>query len=105
MQNDLIGEAIATLTELKRVHQLNLELLEQLSVACDWLMSNNIPVSNASTFASLLEKSVALLNEIQAESPKIIQYTKLSDGRKHPNKSDGEVTEPCNEFLIGSKYG
>jgi hypothetical protein len=93
--NDLT-EIIDGLQQLKTMHQLNLELLEQLDIACGWLIDNNIQVPNASTFCSLLNRAKALLNEIRADSPKTLVYKKLSDGRKHPPESDGEVPVPRN---------
>ena len=89
MQNDAISEICNTLVELRRMHQLNMELLEQLGVACGWLLEHNIPIPNASTFASLVTKSLALLKEIQAEEPRMLQYQKLSDESKQPRKPDG----------------
>jgi hypothetical protein len=92
--NDTFSEIINTLSELKRMHQLNLELLEQLSVSCRWLMEHKVPIPNAEKICSLLDKAKALVNEIQAETPKILQYRTPSDEKKHGDQSDGEVTEP-----------
>jgi hypothetical protein len=92
--HDSFTEVIDSLAELKRMSQLNLELLEQLVVTCTWLRNSGIHLPNESVFDSLLNKTIALLNEIQADEPKILQYKKLSDDWKHPNKSDGEVTVP-----------
>jgi len=93
LPTDTITEIINTLAELKRMQQLNLELLVQLSVSCSWLIEHNVPIPNAGTFSSLLSKAMTLLAELQADTPKIIQYQKLSDEKKHNLKSDGEVTE------------
>ena len=94
LPNDTLTEIIDTLTELKRMHQLNLELFEQLNVACGWLLEHKIPVPNASTFYSLLVKAKALLIEIQAETPKMLHYPKLSDGSYHDDESDDKLPEP-----------
>jgi len=94
LPNDSVTEIIDTLTELKRMHQLNMELLEQLGVACGWLLEHNIPIPNASTLASLVRKSLALLTEIQTETPKTLQYQKLADEKKHLHGTDGEVPVP-----------
>jgi hypothetical protein len=103
--NDLT-EIINSLTELKRMYQLNAELLEQLAVTCDWLRRSGVSLPNENAFFSLLNKAVALLNEIQADSPKVLIYQKLSDERKHPEESDGEVTEPsCDTFKSNSGIG
>ena len=94
MPPDSLTEIIDSLTELKRMHQLNLELLEQLAITCDWLRNSGIRLPNESTFYSLLNKTTTLLDEIQADSPKTIVYQKLSDGRKHLSESDGKVPVP-----------
>ena len=99
MPNNL-NETIETLAELKRMHQLNMELLEQLAVACDFLKKSGVPLPNASTFVSLLSKAVSLLNEIQADEPKMMQYQKLADEKKHLLRTDEDETEPgyrCSE--------
>jgi len=92
-----LSEVIDTLQELKRMHQLNMELLEQFSVACDFLLKSGVAVPNASTFASLPNKSMTLLNEIQAETPKILQYQKLADEKKQHIETDKEGTVPRNK--------
>jgi hypothetical protein len=90
--NDVITETIATLQELKRMHQLNLELLEQLDVACGWILDNQIVVPNQDHIVSLLVKSEALLKEIQGETPRILQYQKLSDDGYHEPQNRRRVT-------------
>lgn len=92
-----LQEVIDTYQELQRMHKLNIEMLEQLAVACDYLVTNQIQLPNASTFASLLSKAMVLMDEIQADEPKILQYT--TNRRKftapfHGNKTDEDVTEP-----------
>ncbi|MCJ7632723.1 hypothetical protein MUP77_10085, partial [Candidatus Bathyarchaeota archaeon] len=57
-------------------------------------MKHKVPIPDAEKICSLLNKAKALANEIQAETPKILQYRMLSDESKQPHKSDGEVTEP-----------
>ena len=64
----------ASLSELRRMYQLNAELMEQLSVTLSFLRQNNIRLPNQDTFDSLLNKTAALLDEIQADEPKILQY-------------------------------
>lgn len=92
--NDVITEIITTLQQLKEMHQLNLELLEQLDVTCGWILDNHIVVPNRERLVSLLAKAKSLLNEAQAETPKILQYGKLSDGFLQRKKSDKDLTEP-----------
>jgi hypothetical protein len=87
-------EAIETLQELKRMHQLNYELLEQLSVTCRWMTENKIRSPNIVTLCSLLSKADSLLAEIKADSPKTLVYQKVSDDWKHREKSDGKVPVP-----------
>lgn len=72
--SDTIQEIITTLTELKRMHQLNFELLEQLNVTCQWILDNKISIPNQEHLHALLCKSFALLNEIQNSAPRILQY-------------------------------
>jgi len=84
--------------------QLNMELLEQLAVTCEWLRNSGVKLPNQSSFDSLLNKTMALLDEIQADEPKILQYKKLSDEFSHKKISDGNFTEPKSGFwcFLGS---
>jgi hypothetical protein len=93
LQHDLT-EIIDSLTELKRMYQLNAELLEQLAVTCDWLRKSGVSLPNESTFVSLLNKAMSLLNEIQSDSPKTLVYHKLSDEFSQRKPSDDNYTEP-----------
>ena len=86
MSNDVLTEIIDTLLELKRLHQINLELFEQLDVICGWLQDNKIQVPNEEHFLSLLIKARTLLNEVYARTP--------SDGFLQRKKSDKDFTEP-----------
>ena len=88
-----LSEVIDTLQELKRMHQLNMELLEQFSVTCGYLLKSGVQIPNARTFASLLNKAMFLLEEIKADEPTIIQYTN-SRRKVTPFKTDEEVPEP-----------
>lgn len=87
-------EAAEILQELKRMHQLNMELLEQLSIACDYLLKSAVAVPNANLFASLLNKAMALLNEIQSDSPNILQYQKVADEKKQHFGTDDKEPVP-----------
>jgi ABC-type uncharacterized transport system fused permease/ATPase subunit len=87
-------EVIDTLQELRRLHYLNEELLEQLSVACKWIIENKVQPPNIQTLHSLLSRATSLLAEIEADTPKILQYQKLSrrkvtdsDDRREGNSS------------------
>ena len=102
--SDALVEIIGTLKELKRMHQLNFELLEQLNVICKWILDNHIPIPNEEHMTSLLHRSLTLLTEIQADTPKILQYQKLTDEKKHPLKTDEDETVPLNldfNFVVG----
>jgi len=94
----LLEEAYTTLGELVKMHKLNQELLETLSVTAQWLRSyaekHNISLSNSSTFDSLINKATALLNEIQAGKPNVLQYRKLADEKKHTYGTDEEEPVP-----------
>lgn len=86
---------IQTLSNLERMNQLNLELLEQLGVFADWIVTNNLDVPNKEHFQSLLHKTQALLNELYALEPtKPLMYRKLADEKKHLFRTDEEVPEP-----------
>ena len=97
--NDFLSETIDVLQEMKRMHQLNLELLEQLDVTCGYLLDNGVQVPNEEHFLSLLTKAKALLSEIQAETPKTLQYQKLADKKKHLRGTDGEVPVPSHSQI------
>jgi hypothetical protein len=72
---DSLTEVIDSLSELKRMYQLNVELLEQLAVTCEWLKKSGVHIPNEDTFNSLLNKTTTLLDEIQADSPKTLLLT------------------------------
>lgn len=90
---DSLTEIIDALSELKRMHQLNLELLEQLDVTCEWLLQNRVHPPNEEQFYHLLNKTRTLFEEIRADKPKILQYSAIRR-KVTEEKSDGEVTEP-----------
>lgn len=69
-----LAKIIETLQELERVHQLNLELLEQLDVVFEWIIKNDMLVPNREKLSSLLIKIHALLEELYSSSPQILQY-------------------------------
>jgi hypothetical protein len=87
---------IETLQELKRMHQLNLELLEQLDVVCKWIVETDLPITNKEKLADLLRKTKALLTELYASSSttKILQYNKLSDVSYHDKEPDDKLPKP-----------
>jgi hypothetical protein len=80
-----------TMQELQRMHQLNLELLEQLDVACSFLLQNQVKIPNKSTFKSLLRKAWALMDEIRADEINIhtVSRRKVTDFG-----TDEDETEP-----------
>jgi hypothetical protein len=90
-----LTQIINTLQELERMHQLHIEMLEQLDVIFTYIIENDLQIPNKDKLFSLLSKNHALLNELcSSNSLRIIQYRKLSDGRKHIDDSDTEVTVP-----------
>jgi len=97
-----LHEAIETLRELERMHQLNYELLEELFVTCRWMIENKIQSPNILTLCSLLSKADSLLAEIKADSPKTLVYRKISDKRKHLKDSDGKVPVPMVPLYKGA---
>jgi hypothetical protein len=103
-----LDDAINTFSELKRLHGLNIELLEQLDVTCNWLLNSYATLPNAEKLNSLLTKSRALLFEIQADKPKILQYNinrrKVTRGDGF-NGTDEEVTEPIFLLYIEGRGG
>ena len=89
-----LSAIIRALNELQRMHQLNLELLEQYEILCRWITETNLPIPNSEKLRSLLSKTHALLEELyQSNATKYIQYSssrrKVTDSR-----TDEEGTEP-----------
>lgn len=100
-----LSSIISTLQELEQMHQLNLELLEQLDVVCKWIVETNMPFPNTEKLASLLAKSQALLKEIYSRSSiTVVEYKHLTDEKKHLFKADGEVTECLNQTETRRRY-
>jgi hypothetical protein len=84
------------------MHELNLELLEQLSVTCDWLLEKHISLPNESTFCSLLIRAKTLLSEIQADESKILQYRTISNRRNVTDfKTDDKEPVPADSIYKG----
>jgi hypothetical protein len=87
-----LSEVYQTLGELIRMHQLNQELLETLSVTMQWIRDyvekHSIPLPNGSTYNSLINKAEALIEEI------------ASDEFSHQKPSDEDYTEPENTMLL-----
>jgi hypothetical protein len=71
-----------------------MELLEQISIACDYLLKSDVTIPNGNVLASLLNKAMTILNEIQSDSPTILQYQKLTDEKKQSPRTDEEGTVP-----------
>jgi hypothetical protein len=94
MSSDALTEIIDSLKELKRMHQLNYELLEQLNVACGYFLENHVKMPNEDKIVSLLSKAMTLLKEIDMEMP--------SDDFLQRKKPDGDLTEPPSAILINT---
>lgn len=101
-----IDQIASSLLELKQMYQLNTELLEQLSVVFDFLKKSDIHLPNESTFNSLLNKAMTLLDEMQSDKPKILQYNvsrrKVTDTYEK-NGTDEEVPVPL-KLLFNIKF-
>jgi len=65
------------------------QLLEQLNVACKWLLENKVEVPNRGTFVSLLNKAEALLKEI---------YSPLN--LQHRFRTPTDDTEPVSHLFF-----
>ena len=101
-----LTEIVDSLSELKRMYQLNIELLEQLAVTLERQKTSGVHNPNEDTFNSLLNKTNTLQDEIQADEPKILTYNinrrKVTDLREytgtdeslHGYKTDEDFTEP-----------
>jgi len=91
--SDVIQQTIDALTEIKRMQQLNFELLEQLNVACQYIVDTKIEIPNEEHLGSLLKKSMALIDELQGNNPVLLQYTvsrrKVTD---YDNRQEGNRT-------------
>ena len=98
--SDLLQEAIDTLTELKRMNQLNFELIEQLNITCQWIVDNDIKIPNNDALRSLVGKSLALIAEIQADEPKILQYKTLSDDSYHEPNNRRKVNRTEKRYCL-----
>lgn len=92
--SNAIQEIIDSLAELKRLHQLNFELFKQLNVVAQWILDNHIPIPNKELLCSLLDKSLTLQSEIQAKTPKTLQYQTLANEKKQGNETEEEGTVP-----------
>lgn len=89
-----LQEVIDSYQELQRMHQLNIELLEQLALACNHLVVNHVKVPNVNTFNSLVSKAMTLLNEVTADETKLLVYRKTTDGFLQRKRTDDNLTEP-----------
>ena len=87
MSTSILTEIIDTLQELKRLHQLNFELLEQLGVACAYFRENHIKLPNEEKILSLLSKAMVLIEEINSKP--------LSDEISQKKSSDKDFTKPA----------
>lgn len=101
--SDAIQQAIDALTEIKHLHQLNFELLEQLNVSCQYIVDNNIEVPNEPHLRSLLSKSLSLIAELQGKEPKTLIYKKVANESLHGDKTNGNFTEPL-KLLYNMKF-
>lgn len=80
------------LDEIIEMHQINLELLEQIDVVCKWILENKIEIPNREIMVSLLNRADTLLNEIYSSEDMGIRRNFTG------TKSDKDLTEPENGF-------
>ena len=85
-------------TELLRMHELNVELLDTLTVLLsqtfDFADKHNIPIEHYDALAALIKRATVLHTEIvEGSMPKFLDSRrKVTDFDEYRN--DGEVTEP-----------
>jgi hypothetical protein len=88
-----ISDLIEMLSEIRKMHQLNLELLENLSVTYSYMDENKIAFPNEGKFRSLLNRSKALLEEMYSvQTPTLLYKQKLSDESYHDDDDRRKVT-------------
>ena len=96
-----VNTIIETLQELERMHQLNLELLEQLGVVFVWILENDVPIPNKDKLDALLNKMHSLMKELySSNSLKILQYQKIADENLQRKQTDEDFTEPVKRFCV-----
>jgi hypothetical protein len=96
----MIREIATSLAQLDRLHQLNLELLEQLDVTCEWLLDSGFQIPNANKLKSLLSKANTLLTEIYDERPSTLLFSKPSDGSYHVSSNRRKVNRTDKNRLL-----
>ena len=89
-----LSKIIDALQELERMHQLNLELLEQLDVVFEWIIKSDMPIPNGEKLSALFTKTEALLKELYFSSSRTLAYRKLADEKKHLFRTDEDVPVP-----------
>lgn len=104
---NILEEATATFQEIIRLHELNKELLETLSVTMEWVRNyaekHSIPFPNGSAYNSLINKVDMLIDEITTDMPVFLKHYKLADEKKQLPRTDEEGTEPT--LLIYKESG
>ncbi len=96
-----LNTVIETLQELERMHQLNLELLEQLDVIFEWMLKNDMPIPNKDKLNPLLNKMHSLMKELYFSTPKSLQYRRVTDEKKHLYGTDEEEPAPADSIYKG----
>jgi hypothetical protein len=93
----LLRDATETLNELLRMHELNQELLETLTVTMIWIKKyaekHDIPLPKEASYCSLINKAQTLIDELSSESPNLLHYAS-SDDFSQRKPSDEDFTEP-----------
>ena len=98
---DALTELREVITEAQMMHQLNLELIEELDITCKWLLETRIEFPNREKFVSMLNKIDALLNEIYS-THKMQYYYKVesADEKKQHSRTDGDVPVPLKAVFL-----
>jgi hypothetical protein len=98
MSREAIKGVIDTYSELLRVHQLNIELLNTLEQALlyvqDFCQKRNIPFYDEK-LSLILSKTDNLLDEIGNDSSPNVLCKKLADESLQRKRTDEDLTESC----------
>jgi hypothetical protein len=105
-QPDTLAEFLSAISYLKNMYRLNIELLENLAVASEAVCKSQVYFENKDTVASLLNKANSLLEEIQADESKVLQYSvinqkeALSDDGYHGDKNGRRVNRTEKSYCL-----
>ena len=98
-----LSQTIQALQELQRMHQLNLELLEQLGVFFEWILNSEINIPDKEKFNSLFFKTKALLEELYCGKSYTFVYRKPSDDFLHDKQNRRGLDRTLNRNVFISR--